>query len=236
MATPYETLSPDHRKWERDRQRRLIADAPRTAAGAAFHATAASRFLALQTHIQDALLTHAEMTPVDGDCDRGTSVRNELRLALNMCAEMFGRSMLAIQYDKDVVTEALFCKEPIPGLNPLIMRNVRAAQALKEENSKKSRVSVAQRIRRSQYSAASSAALPAFPAPVLALPALVPAAASRAPDPRCAYPCHACGLKGHWKTDGKCKPEDVRAHLARLAALISPAAGETADDGTGSGP
>jgi hypothetical protein len=155
-----------------------------------------------------------------------------------MRAEKFGRSMLAIQYDIDVVTEALVCEEPIPGLNPLIMRNVRAAQALKEENSKKSRDSVAQRIRRSQYSAASlaAAALPAFPAPVLALPALVPVAASRALDPRCTYPCHACGLKDHWKTDGKCKPEDVRAHLARLAVLISPAAGETADDSAGSGP
>ncbi len=151
---------------------------------------------------------------------------------------MFGRSMLAIQYDIDVVTEALVCKEPIPGLNPLIMRNVRATQALKEENSKKSRDSVAQRIRRSQYSAASSAAaaLPAFPAPVHALLAPVPAAASRALDPQYAYPYHACGLKGHWKTYGKCKPEDMWAHLARLAALISPAAGETADDDAGSGP
>jgi hypothetical protein len=35
------------------------------------------------------------------------SVHNELHLALHMCAEKVSRSRLAIQYDMEVVTEAL---------------------------------------------------------------------------------------------------------------------------------
>ncbi len=74
------------------------------------------------------------MTSADGDHFRIISVCNEPRLALDMCPEVFGRSMLVIQYDIDVVTdtEALVCEEPIPGLTPLIMRKVRATQALKK--------------------------------------------------------------------------------------------------------
>jgi len=34
------------------------------------------------------------------------------------------------------------------------------------------------------------------------------------------YPCRACGVRGHWRNDGKCKPEDVQAHLAKLAAAV----------------
>jgi ribosomal protein L17 len=35
---------------------------------------------------------------------------------------------------------------------------------------------------------------------------------------RIQYPCHACGVLGHWKKDGECKPADIAAHIKRRMA------------------
>jgi hypothetical protein len=72
-----------------------------------------------------------------------------------------------------------------------------------------SRESAQVRLRHQQYAAAPAAAssLPSLPVP-----------APR--DEKSLYACHACNVKGHWKGDGKCRPEDVHAHLARLSALV----------------
>jgi hypothetical protein len=41
-------------------------------------------------------------------------------------------------------------------------------------------------------------------------------------NPRERFACHACGVRGHWKGDqpSQCRPEDVRAHIARLTAMV----------------
>jgi len=52
-------------------------------------------------------------------------------------------------------------------------------------------------------------------------PSPVSAMAQRERD-RARFPCRACGVRGHWRADGKCKPEDVRAYMARLATLPIP--------------
>ena len=48
-----------------------------------------------------------------------------------------------------------------------------------------------------------------------------PAAAAQ-PAMKDKYPCTACNKLGHWRDDNKCRPEDVRANLERLAALLVP--------------
>jgi hypothetical protein len=105
------------------------------------------------------------------------------------------------------------------GVTPAQMMAIRLqSAALREETGRKmSRESAQERLRRQQYAAASAAAstllsLPARPAPVP-----VPR------DGKSLYACHACNVKGHWKGDGKCRPEDVRADLTRLSALVHPA-------------
>ncbi len=44
---------------------------------------------------------------------------------------------------------------------------------------------------------------------------------------RIQYPCHACGVLGHWKKDRECKPTDIAAHIKpRMAEQ----AGQEAED------
>ena len=35
---------------------------------------------------------------------------------------------------------------------------------------------------------------------------------------RLTYPCHGCGVTGHWKGDGTCNPTDVAAYIKKKAA------------------
>lgn len=39
------------------------------------------------------------------------------------------------------------------------------------------------------------------------------------------FPCDACGIMGHWKREGKCKPEDVAKKLQMLATAAALQAG-----------
>jgi hypothetical protein len=32
------------------------------------------------------------------------------------------------------------------------------------------------------------------------------------------YPCHGCGVHGHWKKDGECNPADVAAYMKKKMA------------------
>lgn len=42
--------------------------------------------------------------------------------------------------------------------------------------------------------------------------------AARIAMARIQYPCHACGIMGHWKKDGVCKPADIAAHIKNRMA------------------
>jgi hypothetical protein len=35
---------------------------------------------------------------------------------------------------------------------------------------------------------------------------------------RLQYPCHGCGVHGHWKKDGECNPADVAAFMKKKMA------------------
>jgi hypothetical protein len=42
--------------------------------------------------------------------------------------------------------------------------------------------------------------------------------AARIAMARIQYPCHGCGLMGHWKKDGSCKPADVASYIKKKMA------------------
>ena len=47
---------------------------------------------------------------------------------------------------------------------------------------------------------------------------------------RIQYPCHGCGIMGHWKKDGLCKAADVAAHIKRRMAEQDREENETEED------
>jgi hypothetical protein len=177
--------------------------------------------LTLQTGAEDALLSVLSLTETDANRAVLESIKTDLRGVLATSTSMFGRFLLAANYDTALVDQVMAMEEPFPGVSPAQMRAIRLqTAALREESGRKTpRESAQSRLRRQQFAAASAAAssLPVLPA----LPAPVPAVR----DGKSLYACHACNVKGHWKGDGKCRPEDVRAHLARLSALVHPAGG-----------
>ena len=133
------------------------------------------------------------------------------------------------------VNDAMAAEEVVPG----VTRSVRAAHAARLEADRRAREAQARAItapqRRPQYYPQQpqvAAAAPPPPPPPSQPPA-GPSQHQQLPqqqqqqqyqqqptDPRQRYPCHLCGVRGHWRADNACRPEDVRANLARLAAMI----------------
>jgi hypothetical protein len=214
MATPFEAAGLDARRWERERQRRLVLDSPGTTAISSFHATSVSMLLTLQTRAEDTFLSVLTLPKTDANRAVLESIKTDLRGVLATSTSMFGRFLLAVNYDTALVDQVMAMEEPFPGVSPAQMRAIRL-----QSGRKTPRESAQSRLRRQQFAAASAAAssLPRLPA------LLAPVPATR--DGKLLYACHACNVKGHWKGDGKCHPEDVRAHLARLSALVHPAGG-----------
>ena len=57
--------------------------------------------------------------------------------------------------------------------------------------------------------------------------------AARLAMARIQYPCHQCGIMGHWKKDGQCKAADIAAHLQkRMAEQAEREAEEDENSGT----
>ncbi len=57
--------------------------------------------------------------------------------------------------------------------------------------------------------------------------------AARLAMARIQYPCHQCGLMGHWKKDGQCKAVDITAHLQkRMSEQAEREAEEDENSGT----
>ncbi len=47
---------------------------------------------------------------------------------------------------------------------------------------------------------------------------------------RVQYPCHNCGVMGHWNKDNQCKPADVAAHIRKRMAEQAEADREDRED------
>jgi hypothetical protein len=116
-------------------------------------------------------------------------------------------------------------EEPIPGVNAATLRAVRTAHAARQAAATCAQEARNNRGSRNPYNVLNAALAAANaggsgqqPAqPRMDAPPPVPAM-----NPRERFACHACGIRGHWKGDqpSQCRPEDVRAHIARLTGMI----------------
>jgi len=50
---------------------------------------------------------------------------------------------------------------------------------------------------------------------------------------RIQYPCHGCGIHGHWKKDGQCNPVDVANYIKRRMAEQNKKEAEDEEEITG---
>ncbi len=138
MATPFEVATPDARKWERERQRRLVLDSPHSTAISAFHTTSASMLISLQTGAEDALLSITSLPETDATRPVLDSIKADLRGVLATSTSMFGRFLLAANYGTALVDQVMAMEEPFPGVTPAQMRAIRLqSAALREETGRK---------------------------------------------------------------------------------------------------
>jgi len=229
----FENATPDARRAERDRQRRIILSLPRQTEIQKFLANQGNLLLDGQDKTQDALLALVDTDDAAGIAnDRSAAI---LRLALAELTDMFGRIVMAARFDISAVNDAMAQEELIPGVAPNVMRAVRTAHAARQEADRRVREAAANAAakaaqpRRPNYYAQQNQAAAASQQSAAATqsssqqPAAAPAApAAPRQDPRQIFPCHTCNKRGHWKGEGLCLPEDIRANLARLSALVTP--------------
>jgi hypothetical protein len=223
---------------ERDRRRRIVSCLPKTSESAAFLVASAAMLLDIQDSVEDGASVAQKMREDD-------DIREEQQMAVAMLNnsilttnELFSKLGLAARYDCSTVQATMEGEEPLPGVAAGTVRAVKAAYSAKTEAERELRESKPKGNWRNHPYAALFAAVAASgsggqqpPQPPGGsghanhsvqgryLPPPVPA--SRSASPRERYPCYTCGIRGHWASDGVCRQEDVRAHIARLSAMIS---------------
>ena len=172
-----------------------------------------------QDKYQDALLALTNQDPAQNpDALTATAVAG-LRHGLADSADLFGRLVMAARFGCTAVNEAMQNEEHVPGVAPAVMRAVRAAHTARLEAERRTREAAAraaaQPRRPNYYGGSSSGSQQAATQQQQAAP-------TQQRDPRQVFPCHVCNVKGHWKGDNACRPEDIRTNIARLAAMVGP--------------
>jgi hypothetical protein len=222
--------SAEERSAERERQRRALAALPRTTTVSTFLANRAVALLDLQLRIEDTLLVLKNTAVAPANTPECRSVIQHLRAALPLISAEMGTHVVAARYDIESAAEALHQDEDLPGVAVPFLKAARSAYKQREEAAAKAQAEL-QRLqmrRRIQANAAATAITAASQAAGPAAAASTAAAAGSGgavyPRPVAAgnnnkyrFPCDACGVKGHWKAEGVCKPED----LANYAALLN---------------
>jgi hypothetical protein len=226
MSLEVENLSVDQRAAGRDRMRRALAAVPRNTPEATFLIAEATRLLDVQFRFEDALVAALAVEVPAGTvgCEAAIS---QLRLAIPPLAETVGRLSMAAQFDIHSVTEAMLPEDATPGVSPSQFKAVRTLFRQRFEAQQKAQEEAQRVLFRRRQAMAMAAATAAATSTAAGMPAPVPATGAnsaalgvRLPG-RLRYPCDACGVKGHWKEDGQCKPEDIRKHIQALAAKVS---------------
>jgi hypothetical protein len=114
----FENATPEARRAERDRQRRMALALPRNNEVQIFLANLANLLLDGQDKTQDALLALVDTDEAAAAAnDRGAAI---LRLALAELTDMFGRIVMAARFDCAIVNEAMVHEELIPGVAPAV--------------------------------------------------------------------------------------------------------------------
>ena len=157
----------------------------------------------------------AKVVPDAATAARQTNALKHLRLGVTAVQEIYGKVYMAASTDCASVAEAMHVEEEVPGISATQAKLIRELHA-KTDAQRRKESSDNNRLRQLHRQADA----------VLAASTKAPAAMSAAPaaagSMKDRYPCTACNKLGHWRDDNKCNPEDVRANLERLAALIVP--------------
>jgi len=240
MALPFEEATAELRREVRERHHRIIASLPRQAPTQVFLADVAGQSLDLSIKLEDVIMSLSTITIDPPAADRNAHQRKLdtalglLRTAQPVAAAVFGRTTAACKYDCSSVAESLSFDDDLPGLSHSQVKAIKSSYAHSQQLEARARLPSPQygysRRLHSQLAAATAtlqsqpvsvsaaSALPATPAPV---PARRPDAAATT-NGRAIYPCRSCNVLGHWRDDGVCKPEDVKANIMRLTALLNP--------------
>ena len=131
---------------------------------------------------------------------------------------MYGKLYMAASTDCASVAEAMHVEEVVPGISPAQAKLIRELHSKRDaqrrkESSEGNRLRLLQRQNEAALAASKGFAKS---------PSSAATAAAAQPAMKDKYPCTACNKLGHWRDDNKCRPEDVRANLERLAALLVP--------------
>ena len=212
---PLEAESPEVRRDKVERLRRAVGSLPRTPGVGLFLADIATHVLDLQVRLEDALRASAQVVPDAATAAGQADALRHLRLGVTAVQEVYGKVYMAASTDCASVAEAMHVEEEVPGISATQAKLIRELHAKKDAQRRKES-SDNNRLRQLHRQADA----------VLAASTKAPAAMSAAPaaagSMKDRYPCTACNKLGHWRDDNKCNPEDVRANLERLAALIVP--------------
>jgi len=213
---------------ERDRRRRIVACLQRPNDTAVFLVGATNLLLDLQDALEDGATLIQGMTVAAAEQPAQANALAKFNSGVTIANELFSKLVLAIRYDCTSVQQTMDTEEPLPGVTPATVRAIRNTYTTRVEAERKLKEAKPKGFRNpfsNPYTAlnaavaaagGSSGQQSAAASQALSLPQPVPAG-----NPKEKYACHACGIRGHWKGDATCRPEDVRAHIARLTALIS---------------
>jgi len=242
MALPFENASDSARRDARDRHHRVIASLSRSSPTQAFLADTASQALDVSIRLEEVILQLASVTVNPAEAERAATTAQlasalaTLRSLHPATAAIFGRTAAACKYDCTAVAEAVALDDDLPGLSSAQLRNIRStySQSQAAASAARSRSSASSsQFRRLQYqlsaatatlqgSGPSPPASGATSAPSSSTPSAPRRSAQLDTNPRNIYPCRSCNVLGHWREDNMCRPEDVRANIQRLAALLNP--------------
>ena len=131
MVLPFETSSPEDRRVERERQRRLVFALPRAEPTADCLSSMASNLLDHQFRLEDSVLAAAADAPPAPE--RLVILLASLRAVLPEATAMFGQSYAATHYGCHAVGNALHVDEDVPGLTAAQMKAIRAASVAEEQ-------------------------------------------------------------------------------------------------------
>ena len=194
---------------------------PRSSGVAIFLAEMSDQLLEVQSSLEDILLIADTIVPHNDSQEKKATMMTGLRVLLPILQEAFGKVYMAATTDCASVVEAMHVDDPVPGVSVAQAKAIRDLHKKKGDSRQKDRDAEAKlRNLQRQAEAATVAASKIFQSP--SLPPPVPAGRPTVADGKSRFPCSACNKTGHWKDDGQCKPEDIRANVERLAALLLP--------------
>lgn len=227
---PFESKTPEERRADRDKQKRMVLILDKSSQVTAFLAEMADSVLDSQHREEDlVLLLKTVILPDTATAASKAALPRALAAARRNRQELaadFSKLIMAARYDCSSVNQAMLGEEGLEGISAAQVKAIREAYTKGRSNFRGQRSS-GERSSFQRQSDALSAATQNLAAVQLA-PRQLPTPVSAAPDAgKYRFPCTACNVRGHWKNEGKCRPEDLQANIAAIVAMMpsKPASG-----------